>query len=38
MVNDVDLCAQKLANLTAKEETIPKKLHGIVFCPMVAAL
>lgn len=38
VVNDATLGVQSLGPLTAKEERGFKKLHGIVFCPMVAAL
>lgn len=38
VVNDATLGAQSFGNLTAKQERQFKKLHGIVFCPMVAAL
>lgn len=38
VVNDATLGAHSLGNLTANEEGQFKKLHGIVFCPMVAAL
>jgi hypothetical protein len=38
VVDDATLGALPLGNLTAKEERHFKKLHGIIFCPMVAAL
>lgn len=38
VVNDTMLGAKSFDNLTAKQERQFKKLHGIVFCPMVAAL
>jgi hypothetical protein len=38
VVNDAALGAHSFDNLTAKQERLFKKLHGIVFCPMVAAL
>jgi hypothetical protein len=38
VVNDATLGIQSFGNLTPKEESRFKKLHGIVFCPMVAAL
>jgi Putative oxalocrotonate tautomerase enzyme len=38
VVNDARLGAQSSGNLTTKEEILFKKLHGIVFCPMVTAL
>jgi hypothetical protein len=38
VVNDATLGTHSLGNLTAKEERQFKKLHSIVFCPMVTAL
>jgi len=38
VVNDATLGAQSFGNLTADQQRLFKKLQGIVFCPMVAAL
>lgn len=38
VVNDAKLGAQSLGHLSAKQQMHAKQLHGIVFCPMVAAL
>lgn len=38
VVNDATLGAQSFGHLTANQQRLFKKLHGIVFCPMVAAL